>query len=186
MPATKQMVQPATIPDTQSTAPTAHIMASKSGMSTGMSTDMSTIMSEMQAMISAQSKMMEMFMQQQIQQMKQQQALTTHQMSSMISLVSQMIPQQHQLPPTYYLSPPSPRPPPEGMAHRMVLSQPPHMLPPHIGHMASPNMHHCNQHCHPSAPSKMPAKSWTLKHQSRSEHQSMKSNQLQWKTMQLV
>jgi hypothetical protein len=120
----KQATQPATIPDTQSAAPTARSSTSKGGMSTGMSTDMSTIVSDMQTMISTQSKMMEMFMQQQTEQMQQQQAVTTQQISSLISLVSQMIPTHSQHPPPMYY--PSP-PPPTGM----TFSTPSHMSSQH-------------------------------------------------------
>lgn len=76
----------------QSIAPT-RSMASKSGVSTaGASTDMSTIVSEMQTMVSAQSQLMDTFMKQQAEQFKQQQAITTQEISSLITLVTQLIP----------------------------------------------------------------------------------------------
>jgi hypothetical protein len=53
---------------------------------------MSTVVSDMQTMITAQSKMMDDFMKQQSEQFKQQQAITAQQISSLINLVSRMIP----------------------------------------------------------------------------------------------
>lgn len=92
--------------DNQSVAPTR--ISAKSGVST----DMSTIVSDMQSMVSAQSKMMDGFMKQQAEQFKQQQEITTQQISSLITLVTQLIPSGNNFPvppPMMYYPPQQPQ-----------------------------------------------------------------------------
>jgi hypothetical protein len=158
---TKDTIQTAPETETPSIAPKS--VASKSAMSA----DMSTIVSDMQSMISMQTKMMEEFMKQQAESFKQQQVITNQQITSLITLVTQMVPNNFGSPsPMYFPSLPPTRPMHTCNHHSQDTPQSNRLpCPPlhnRLAHHDTPTHHHSLNPL-PSHTSADQAKSWTWK-----------------------